>query len=211
MVHSKHERTKKKTSASRTSVDIYNCIGQLGNRNAKRALSNEQKKMVRPLLLLLGLWAASGISPAKRPMSIRLYNGTVAKLWPREADIGNRFQCGHSSYSVVSCIKSFVDLDHNDGITAAEIDNAKSTYMYWYEKLFDSIANAGSSEAIVARCDLNLNERIDVDDLIEWNHKCSAYQTEAEANTHKHQLCLCNCESIDAISKYICDRAREEV
>jgi hypothetical protein len=137
-----------------------------------------------------------------------LHNGSHVELWSSSADIGHRFNCEHSSYSVALCMKRYVDLNRDDGVSDSEIDAAKKKYMRWYEKLVDSIVNAGSSKDIRTRCDLNKNGKIDVDDLIAWNHRCSQYGSDAEASSHTGELCLCNCESINSISKYICDRAK---
>jgi hypothetical protein len=137
-----------------------------------------------------------------------LYNGSRVNLWSDDTDIGYRFGCDHTSFWVTSCIKKYVDLDRDGGVTAQEIDAAKSTYMHWYEKLFDFVANAGSSEDMQERCDLNENGKIDIDDLIAWNRRCLQYSTDEQASSRKGELCLCNCESINAISEYICDRAK---
>jgi len=157
--------------------------------------------MLRSIILALLCLGVNG-------MSMTLYNGSRVNMWSVSSDIGHRFNCDRTSYWVTSCIKKYVDLDHDDGVTAQEIDDAKSTYMHWYEKLFDFVANAGSSEDMQERCDLNQNGKIDIDDLIGWNHRCAQYSTDAETHEHKGELCLCNCESINAISEYICDRAQ---
>ena len=156
---------------------------------------------MRLLLALLWLLSANGLA-------VKLYNGTTAKLWNLQDDIGQRFGCDHTSFSVVKCIQQYVDTNRDDGVTEQEIDAAKSRYMHWWEKLVDNVVNAGSSLDIRKRCDLNENGKIDVDDLIVWNHECSKFPNDAAADAYTGKLCLCNCEAIDAISKYICDRAK---
>lgn len=141
-------------------------------------------------------------------MTMRLHNGTVVPLWTHENDIGTRMQCDHSSYSVVTCIRDFVDTNRDDGVTAEEIDAAKSEYMHWWERTLSFIVSRGSSSDIVERCDVNTNGKIDIDDLQEWNHRCEQYKTPEDLDGVEG-LCLCDCKSIDSISKYLCDRARQ--
>lgn len=158
---------------------------------------------------MLFLVAAAVILAAVDASRIHLYNGSTVHLWSRSQDIGRRLGCDHTSLSVVSCIHDYVDTNHDDGITEEEIDAAKDKYMHWYELLFDNIVSSGSSKDIRMRCDVNNNELIDVDDLIAWSHECAQYTTDEEASAQKGKLCLCNCEAIDTISKYICDRAKQ--
>jgi len=162
-----------------------------------------------PSVAALGLllWAFS-TSVAADSTRIRLCNGTLITLWNPKDDLGTRFGCDHTRASVASCIRNYVDTNHDDGVTEQEIDAAKSKYMHWHERLFDGIVSAGTSKEIRQRCDLNSNGKIDYDDLIAWHRRCSVFRSDAEVSADTHKSCLCNCESIDSISKYICDRAR---
>ena len=159
---------------------------------------------MRCLLLSIFFWYGEGRVSDSTMLSLRLDNGTSVELWPYGHDMGAKMQCGHTSLSIVECIRDYLDLDGDIAITK-EIDNAKSKYMSWIERTLGGLFSMSSLE-VRKRCDLNRNTKIDLDDLRAWNHKCQKYKTDAE--TMAATTCLCTCESIDSISKYICDRAR---
>jgi hypothetical protein len=138
--------------------------------------------------------------------TIQLYNGTQVKLWPHAQDMGVKMGCKHTGADIVSCIKNVVDADQDDRVTAAEIDAAKSKYMHWYEKAFSFVLKRGNSELIVQRCDTDGDAQISIDDLLHWNRACQQYSTEKQVE-EAGDTCMCNCEAIDSISKFICDRA----
>ena len=160
-------------------------------------------KSVVLLLLLFVLGVASN-----QLLTLKLLNGTVVPLWSYADDVGVKFECKYTRYSVAECIRDYLDLDADSAITEHEIDAAKLRYMWWIERTLEVIMSSGTSRDIRERCDLNENGKIDLNDLVDWNQKClELFATAEEANNAEG--CLCNCRAINAISKYVCDRARK--
>lgn len=176
--------------------------------------------LLRPLLLLLLLNVYMALAKKHQPqlqqpqkklsdstnmLKLRLGNGSVIPLWELKEDSGTRFGCQHTRYSVVVCIRDYLDTNHDYAITEDEIDDAKVRYMYWIERKLEWFMRDSDTVAVRKRCDLNHNGKIDLHDLVEWNERCMHF-TKQEAED-SHNLCLCACGPIDNISNYICDRA----
>lgn len=171
--------------------------------------------------LLIALIELRAVAVARKPahqqqqqaipanvLKLKLANGTSIPLWEMKDDPGRRYGCAHTRYSVVECIRDYLDTNHDYAITENEIDDAKVRYMYWIERQLEWIVRGGDTVAVRQRCDLNHNGKIDLHDLVEWNGRCKSYTREQAEDSDL--LCLCSCRAIDSISGYICDRARKQ-
>lgn len=157
------------------------------------------------LLMLEAAYASVTVTVEGITATLVFDNGSVP-LWSVMNDTGVIFRCAKSRYLTVKDVLLHLDTNNDRCLDNGELTTAFTQCLSWYERAGMTLGHAFGAvetpETTMAACDINLDGRICIDDVLMTQQTCEKYAAGAQFTS----TCLCNCESINQLYHYVLHR-----